>query len=193
MADLLFVCYANLCRSPLAEYLARELLAKTGPTGTPLTVASAGTHAVPGRSMHPHAAHVIIERGGDPTLFRSRPLVRAELTAASLVLTASRRQRAACVELAPATINRTFTLRQFSRLTAARAVPMASLATGSPPMTLSALVAAVLQVRGQLQPVRPEADDLPDPIGGPLSGFQDCARQVEAALTEIVPLIVGSG
>ncbi|MER5705631.1 low molecular weight phosphatase family protein, partial [Micromonospora sp. NPDC002296] len=54
MADrILFVCHANMCRSPMAEYLAGWLLAKL-----PVEVASAGTAAVDGRPMHPYAAQV---------------------------------------------------------------------------------------------------------------------------------------
>ena len=77
---ILFVCHANLCRSPMAESLTRSALAdRLGAAAARVDVASAGTHAEPGMSMHPYAEHVLRERGApDPGRFRSRR-VTAEL------------------------------------------------------------------------------------------------------------------
>ncbi|MEV4500142.1 hypothetical protein AB0J84_31165, partial [Micromonospora arborensis] len=70
MADrVLFVCHANLCRSPMAEHLARRLLADR-----PVTVASAGTDAMDGLGMHPYAMEVVAESGADAASFRTRGL-----------------------------------------------------------------------------------------------------------------------
>ncbi|PWU58099.1 low molecular weight phosphatase family protein, partial [Micromonospora globispora] len=96
MADrLLFVCRANMCRSPMAEYLARRLFADW-----PVTVASAGTDAVEGALMHPYASRVVALTGADPRAFRTRRLGPDDLTGAALVLTATRRQRSRCAALA---------------------------------------------------------------------------------------------
>ncbi|GAB3842573.1 hypothetical protein GCM10029963_15860 [Micromonospora andamanensis] len=119
LSGVLFVCHANLCRSPMAEYTARRLL-----VGRQVTVASAGTDAVEGLAMHPYAAAIAAETGDDPTSFRSRRLLPEHLTDAVLVLTATRRQRSICTALAPAALHRTFTLRQFGRLAAAAEPPL---------------------------------------------------------------------
>ncbi|MEV4767556.1 low molecular weight phosphatase family protein, partial [Micromonospora chokoriensis] len=119
MADrVLFVCHANLCRSPMAEFLARRLLA-----GRPVTVASAGTDAIDGLGMHPYAMEVATDSGADPAAFRTRALRPEYLADATLVLTATRRQRSVCTALAPAALHRTFTVRQFGRLAAAAEPP----------------------------------------------------------------------
>ncbi|TCB94350.1 low molecular weight phosphatase family protein [Micromonospora zingiberis] len=180
---VLFVCHANLCRSPMAEYTARRMLA-----GRPVTVASAGTDAVADRPMHPYAAEIVAETGAEPADFRTRQLAPEHLTDAVLVLTATRRQRSICTALAPAALHRTFTLRQFGRLAAAV----------EPPLTeqddpLTAAVAAATLARGRLQPAPGDADDLPDPVAGTAEDFRRCAEEIERSLRPLAVLIETAG
>lgn len=180
---ILFVCHANLCRSPMAEYLAGWLMAKL-----PVEVASAGVAAQNGRPMHPFAAQIAANTGRDPAEFRSRALTASHVAEAALVLTATRRQRAACVALVPTAVHRTFTLRQFGRL--------AELADAPETTTAGALGAAVLAAvaaRGRLQPAAPTDEDLPDPIGGTPTDFRRCAREIERSLTPVAALIEAAG
>ncbi|MEH1165855.1 low molecular weight phosphatase family protein [Micromonospora sp. CPCC 205539] len=184
MADrVLFVCHANLCRSPMAEFLARRLLADR-----PVTVASAGTNAMDGLAMHPYAKEIAAESGADPAAFRSRALRPEHLVDATLVLTATRRQRSVCTALAPAVLHRTFTLRQFGRLAAAAEPPVDS--ADDP---LRAAIAAAARVRGRLQPTAPDADDLRDPIGGGDDEFRRCAEEIERSLRPLAALIGATG
>jgi protein-tyrosine phosphatase len=173
---LLFVCHANLCRSPMAERLARVLGAGR------VEVTSAGTHARPGLPMHEFAESTLYELGADPTGFTSRPVDPAMVAEADLVLTADRRQRSICADLVPAAVRRTFTIRQFGRLAAA--VLDAGLAAG--PETLLRAVAAV---RADLPPVPGEEDDLADPVLGTREDFLACARQITRALEPTLALI----
>ena len=76
--EVLFVCHANMCRSPMAEYIARRLLA-----AHPVTVASAGTDAVDGTPMHPYAIDLAAGTGADPTGFRAGKLRPEHLAAAT--------------------------------------------------------------------------------------------------------------
>jgi protein-tyrosine phosphatase len=202
-SGILFVCYANQCRSPMAELLGRDLLARgLGVAREWIPVSSAGTDAVAGYQMHPHAATVTAERGADPGAFRSTKLTAGAVAGAGLVLAASRRERAVCVSLAPGAMRRVFTLRQFSRLAAAAAGGYAPAATGGSdpagPLAdladrLAAAVAAAAAARGQLQPVEPADDDLADPIGQPLEAFRRCADEIEVALAPVVKLIAARG
>ncbi|HEY8532873.1 MAG TPA: low molecular weight phosphatase family protein [Micromonospora sp.] len=192
---LLFVCHANLCRSPMAEYLAREMLTQAlGGDGASVPVASAGTHAVPGRAMHPHAAQLAAERAIDIRDFRSRPVTPDDLTNAGVVLTATREERRACAALAPRAIPRTFTLRQFARLVTAAVERGWRVVDPNepPPARVTALVTAAGRARALVQPVRATEDDLADPIGHPLAQFRHCAREIEAALRPIIRAIAGS-
>lgn len=180
--QVLFVCHANLCRSPMAEYIARRLLHRWS-----VSVASAGTDAVPGRRMHPYAAFVTASAGADPSGFRSRRLSAAHLAGATLVLTATRRQRSVCAALAPAALPRTFTLRQFARLAEVAQPP-----TGAGERPLRAVVEAASRARGRLQPA-PDGDDLPDPIGGTAADFIRCAEEIERSVAPIGVLIAAAG
>lgn len=72
--NILFVCTANICRSPTAEAVFRELAAK-GPLATELEIDSAGTHdyhvgAPPDSRAVAHAA----KRGYDLQHLRARQI-----------------------------------------------------------------------------------------------------------------------
>jgi protein-tyrosine phosphatase len=175
--NLLFVCHANVCRSPMAERLAKRHFEPT------VNVASAGTHAYDGAPLHPNAARVLAELGADAEGFTSRPLTASLLATADLVLTATREQRAACVTLLPEALPRTFTLRQFGRLAAACEPPQ----HGEPAQHrgLEARVDAARAARSRLQPVDPRDDDLADPVRQPLDAFRRCAAEIQDALRAI--------
>ncbi|MEV0429062.1 low molecular weight phosphatase family protein [Micromonospora sp. NPDC050495] len=181
--EVLFVCHANMCRSPMAEFIARRLLADR-----PVTVTSAGTDALDGAPMHPYAVEVAAGTGADAAAFRTRRLRAEHLAGAGLVLTATRRQRSVCTALAPAALHRTFTLRQFARLAAA-AEP-APTGAGSP---LRAAVEAAARARAGLQPAAADADDLRDPIGGSPADFRRCAEEIERSIRPVLALIGTAG
>lgn len=89
---VLFVCSANMCRSPMAEHLLRDWL---GPDSD-WTVASAGISATDGLRASDEAIEVLKEHLNiDLTPHRSRRLTRELIDAASLVvvMTASHRTR----------------------------------------------------------------------------------------------------
>ncbi|MFO7563898.1 MAG: low molecular weight protein-tyrosine-phosphatase [Enhygromyxa sp.] len=75
---VLFVCYANVCRSPLAEGLMRRLAAGRG-LEQRLRIDSAGTCAMEGAPPHPRSCE-IAERHGFALAGRSRQLIRDDLT-----------------------------------------------------------------------------------------------------------------
>ncbi|MBW1638798.1 hypothetical protein G3H63_06830 [Microbacterium resistens] len=112
-ADLLLLCEANVCRSPLAELViarrlgAHEALAE-------VEVASAGVRAEGGRAVCGRVRRVETDQDwADRTsAHRSRPVDAADLDAAALVLTASRAVRAGAVSLSPAARRRVFTVRE---------------------------------------------------------------------------------
>jgi protein-tyrosine phosphatase len=187
--QILFICHANLCRSPLAEGLTRRALDETfGSGAADVVVASAGTHAFVGSAMHQGSSQVLAEYGVDATGFTSRPINPAILSGADLVLTAAREQRAACVTMAPATNRRTFTIRQFTRY--AQAVPVDhALANGTAAVRLRALVEKVNSIRHLVQPGSAAEDDLPDPVRQPIEAFRVCADELQRSLRTVVGVI----
>jgi protein-tyrosine phosphatase len=193
---VLFICHANLCRSPMAERLAgRTFVDWFGTAASQVWVASAGTHAQVGHAMHPGTAQVLQERRAVAGSFASRPATAELVTAADLVLTATREQRAACVTLAPAAVRYTFTLRQFGRMSAGLAALGPSAASGSPgtlgppAARMRTLLDEVVGSRSRLQPADASDDDLADPIGRSVAAFRTCAAEIQRSLDAMIAVI----
>lgn len=186
---VLVICHANVCRSPLAERLMRRgILDRLGPDGEAFRVRSAGTHARTNQAMHPLAAEVLEESGADPTGFRSRRLTAGLVAEADLVLTATRRQRSACVAFEPAAVRRTFTIPQFGRY--ASALPTDSLtAVSSPQNRLRSLIEQLSLIRGELPVATVDEDDLPDPVDQPIQAFRRCRAEIEGVVEVMTALI----
>ena len=81
---LLFVCTGNTCRSPMAEAIARRLLAERGLTET--TVSSAGTSAWDGATASDGALLVGMEHGVDLGGHRARQLTPEIVRDADVIL-----------------------------------------------------------------------------------------------------------
>jgi protein-tyrosine phosphatase len=79
---VLFVCHANMCRSPLAEGVFAHLVAQRG-LAQRFEIDSAGTWASEGIGPHPHSVQVASEHGIDLhaiTTASSRPLRPGDLS-----------------------------------------------------------------------------------------------------------------
>jgi sulfate adenylyltransferase len=108
---VLFVCTANICRSPFLELYARAHLASPG-----VAFASAGTHGLDGHAMSDEMATEAAGSWGlDPSGFRSRPLSADLVDAADLVLTVERRHRDLILAEHPYAGGRVLTLGQAAR------------------------------------------------------------------------------
>ncbi|MDY3677846.1 MAG: hypothetical protein SO046_01310 [Actinomyces urogenitalis] len=160
---LLFVCTANISRSPYAELLTRRALG----TGSPWVVASAGVPGTTGRPMDPQMSPQA-QRRGVPSRWcqahRSRPVSRDLLTRAWLVIAMEKRQRDAVLDIAPSVHARLLTLHQV-------VVAAASLGV-SPGWDAESLVAALFRRK----PVVSSRDDVPDP-------YRQAPEVVERACT----------
>ncbi|MFH1150297.1 MAG: hypothetical protein V1748_07475 [Actinomycetota bacterium] len=90
---LLFVCTGNICRSPMAEGLARHWMEREHPeSASEVTVASAGVSALVGEGPAAEATTVMASRGIDIEAHRARDAERRMLEESSLVLTMEDRQ-----------------------------------------------------------------------------------------------------
>ncbi len=84
---ILFVCTGNTCRSPLAEAIARRILADAGKDN--VIVESAGTNAWDGSPASDEALLVGVERNIDLSGHRSRRLTPEMIEKVDLVLVMS--------------------------------------------------------------------------------------------------------
>ncbi|GIG38803.1 arsenate reductase/protein-tyrosine-phosphatase family protein [Cellulomonas phragmiteti] len=157
-ARILAVCTGNICRSPAVERLLAARLA-----GTDVQVASAGTHAVVGHPVSAPMIPLVTAAGADADGFAAQQLTADLIREADLVIALTRTHRSAIVELVPAAVRRTFTLRELERLVAhvdPQALHDAGDTPGARVRALPALAAGVRHVAGA------GPDDVVDPIGG---------------------------
>lgn len=181
---VLFVCTANLCRSPMAEYLLRHAVAEAG---LDWQVSSAGTRAVTGRSAHPNTLSVLAERGvptPPPGTWSSRQLTAELARDADLILVAAAEHRRAVVGTLPAALQRTFLLLDFARLCAAADSVARPAPSGTDPGR--ALLPAAQLARAQLQAVPVAELEVADPIGHPVPFYRTTAASVAEATATIV-------
>jgi protein-tyrosine phosphatase len=182
--EVLVVCHANVCRSPMAEHLLRAALEdRFGAAATRhWRIRSGGTHVTAGSMTHELALKALAERGIHAEPLPALQVGRAQLDGADLVLTASREQRAWVVETCPSAVRRTFALRQFARLCAAGR----STTGGVPARTGPGLLRLATWGRAAVQPVSSDEDLVDDPIGGGLQRFRSSAQVIDDCVGQIL-------
>ncbi len=191
---VLFVCTGNICRSPVAEILTRNMLIGRlgGRAASAFRISSAGLQAVVGAPVHPRMLTELAPLGLDREAerFAARQFVPDFVESADLILGAGPRHRSTVVERAPGALPITFGLREFARLAAsvdASALPFAPVARAH------ALVERARDRRGLVPPVGPEDDVIPDPINGPQAAHHTAIELINAAVTTIVKIVIPAG
>lgn len=166
---ILFVCTGNICRSPTGERLAAAYVSQHGISD--FTTSSAGTRAVIGHPIHPDAALVLRNLGGDVAGFSARQLTAEIAWDADLVIAMTGAQRDAVLEASPRQLQRTFTLTEAAKLaTLSTAHCLADLAT------LRTLLNAS------------DKADIPDPIGQRHEVFASVGAQIAELLPPIMEI-----
>lgn len=190
------VCTGNLCRSPLAAQVLRARL-----SGLPalrsgrLVIESAGTQARPGDPMPDPAARSSRSLGGNPDGHAARYLDESVLEGVSLVLALERAHRSRVVSLMPTLLRRTFTLREFARLTATvdddTLFEQNSLFPGTddPESRLVSALAVLTDLRGIHRADTPEDDDVIDPYQRSEATYALSASQMVPGIDAVVRLL----
>jgi len=176
---VLVVCTANICRSPAAETLLRARLAAPGD----VAVTSAGLAA---RVGSPMAAEMAGALDLPVTGFRARQVTPDMVGRSDLVLTMTREQRAALVDLVPAAIRRTFTLTEYAALITL-AADRGQVAGSSIRQRLVSATAQAPRFRSA-RTAGPQ-DDIVDPYGRSRAHFQRAAEELEQAVAAVVAAV----
>lgn len=172
---MLFVCTANISRSPYAERRAIQLA--RGAAHDVFRISSAGVPGFPGRGMDPAMARELEARGGDRTNHVSRSVTGEILEGADVVVTLEFAHRLRITQAWPQHAPKVFGMRQLAD--ALGRVP-------TPSRGLAALDAA-LSVAG------PDGLtwDVADPYRLGPAAARACADEIDTALAVILPGLTG--
>ncbi len=106
----LFVCTGNICRSPMAEHMLRDVLGED----SEWTIRSAGVSAGNGLAATREAVDVMREEGIDLSSHRSCPTDRALVEAAELILVMTAGHRDQLLARFPDIREKLFLLKSFA-------------------------------------------------------------------------------
>jgi protein-tyrosine phosphatase len=178
VSDVLLVCTANLCRSPIAEALLRHRFEERGVS---VAVASAGL-LEPDRPVLADALEVLAGRGLDARDHRSRRIEADLVRGAGLILGLERRHVREAVVLDPSAWPRAFTLKEIVR----RGQAVGARRPDEPWPRWLARVHAGRRRADLLGSSR--EDDVADPTGGTLEDYEATATELDELLTRLVRL-----
>ena len=177
---VLTVCTGNVNRSALAAslltawsqwYLPANVAAR-------VRVESAGLGAPVGSPMGARTLAIAERLGVEGSTHRARQITEAQVRAADLVLVSSTRQRGLVLEMVPAALRSTFTIREAGRIVAG--LPRRA------PATVEDLRAVVAMMADNRHALRVDAsDDIVDPQGKDDAAFLEMAHQEVPALARV--------
>jgi protein-tyrosine-phosphatase len=111
--SFLFVCFGNIMRSAMAEFLMRQELDEKG-LEQQVRIVSAGVHAIAGREAHPWAQEVAAGLGISLAEHRAKPVTRELVEQADCVLVMDFQNKAELLALYPETKERIFMLSAYA-------------------------------------------------------------------------------
>jgi len=111
MKTIVFVCTANICRSPMAAALMRKHLAALG-LSNEIEVKSAGVWAREGSSASEGSATVLARQGISLSDHRSQPMTAQLLEQADIVLVMEEEHRRSLFYLEPKHLRKVFLLTE---------------------------------------------------------------------------------
>ncbi|MGB3675530.1 MAG: hypothetical protein WA988_13930 [Candidatus Nanopelagicales bacterium] len=175
---LLFVCTANRCRSPMAEYLARQSLA-----GREINAEVVSAGRLGGRyAASPGAVAAMAKRGIDLRGHTSAPIDPDTLAHADLVLVMERAHLADIYQTRSDALSRSFTLTEFPALMQAAATESVD-AGATPIQRARQRVALANEARDPARIlVDDHSTDIADPMGRWNVYYRRTAKQLDTLM-----------
>jgi protein-tyrosine phosphatase len=181
---VLFLCTANVCRSPMAAALFSSVAADLDRPATDPAVAISAGLLEEGRPVLPEVVTVLSGYGLDLSGHRSRQMTATDVGEADLVLGMERRHGREAVLLVPSALGRTFTLKDLVRR-GEKSGPRGRVET------LDSWLETVGQGREKSSLIgRSADDDVADPLGGVLADYRATAAEI-ADLVERLARLLG--
>lgn len=101
MHHILFVCLGNICRSPMAEAIAQQLIDQQGLQAQFSVDSVATSYEEEGNHPHPGALKAMRQHGLDASAHRSRPITAKDFAWADTIITMDHANVANLQRMAP--------------------------------------------------------------------------------------------
>lgn len=111
--SFLFVCFGNIMRSAMAEFLMRQALNQAG-IEEPVEIMSAGLHATAGREAHPWAQTASADLGISLSEHRAKPLTREMVEQADCIFAMDFQNKAELLTLYPESREKIYMLSAYA-------------------------------------------------------------------------------
>ena len=113
--SFVFVCFGNIMRSAMAEFLMRKALQEAAPEESEkVHIASAGLHANPGREAHPWAQEAAADLGISLATHRAKLLTREIVDGADAVFAMDFQNKAELLTLYPDAADKIYMLSAYA-------------------------------------------------------------------------------
>jgi len=182
----MFVCTGNMCRSPMAEGLARAVIDRRYPEQRErFYFSSAGVAALDGNAPTREAVEVMMERGIDIGNHRAVGVIRSFVEASDLVLTMEEAQRQLVMGIAGVVGPPAFLLLELGEAAGRLLAAPDGARGGTDGLPELLRTAAEGQLDKQLKRKKSRYE-VPDPIGMPVEEYRHVAAIMEGPIENIL-------
>jgi protein-tyrosine-phosphatase len=189
IANILFVCTGNTCRSPMAEGVLKQMAEKRGMN---LTVRSAGIAAAQGTPMSHHAA-TILEKQGIGIRHSAQSATAKLIDWADLILTMTLSHKRTVIQAFPQALDKIHLLKEYVEDNPEVLSNIAESESFYSELEMKRVLSQPISVMErqrvwELENRLPEYDIF-DPFGGTLADYERCAEELQQHAAKLIKLL----